>query len=412
MDLITLKYRIKSVISHSYQRHLGKFSSYLQPPVSDDLLIVESPELLTSSGNVYRCIVSGRTKYVRIARRHQDIKKYLREAIEDYFDISLNGENPEAKITALKDLGAPECFSRITAIESTFEKNIQSVRDGSFRDYEMMGFPSLANLDTSIDINGFFKYLHGEIADYRRNERVPFGQLQTFSINLQLATKVLAALTDVSGLIPSVSFSRIIINGVERCASIMDDAGGVPAYSIPIKDRQQLSSSFVDELSTLEVFDAICYQTDHKLKNYNVLLDENGVLKEVRAFDNDCPTTFLPYGIIPRRVSLNPGYSSIVVKRQFNRPYINRSFARKLSEIAYEDLHSALKEILTEKQIRAIYQRIRIIDDSLRNRVQDDSLFTLDKRLDMDDICQDRGTYGSTYLYYFMTVDETQYYPK
>ncbi len=416
MGFRLIKNVLVNMINKLWQRIALLSCSFMQPNIDSRVDKVQSLMLLTSSGNVYRSYLEGRTVYLRFIRKHSFLPKYIREVVDDYFDLILCKCNQDWKTAARSDLDKADCFRRVQHLTRTFRNNISRIRDRSFLDYEAVGFPSLRDKGFDANFVDFIKYINGELIDYEHNRGVQTDGWQSFRLNLQLGTKALAKVLGLTDLVPDLCIKRIEYLGVIRVASVMEDAGGKPAYDVPIEERARLTSQFVRSLTNLEYFDGICYQTDHKLKNYNVLCTSGDGIDSVSAFDNDCFSTFRPISLFPTKTSLNKGFQPVVRHGKLNRPFIDKEFFRIIDSVSYDDVSSALNSILRPQQIRYVFKRIKMLDAAVKRAIEIDPHTVIDfgetDSLQRTLHRQDESAFGTTYLAYYLQADEKTKYPK
>lgn len=380
--MILLKQELIHIVNIFFLSHKGK-----NTPQSD-VLVPDAIKLLTSSGNVLLCGFGSTHKYVRLIRKHTSLKEYIAGSIDLFFDLHIMCSNIECfRKKAHSDLEEYDNYLKIKRIESTVQSNVKKLASREFIDVSLFGFPSLYATDFYPFASAFILFLRGEMASYLDNKKliaIKKAYLQTFSYNLQCATKKLACLLGIGDLIPNIEIRLMEINKKRYVVSVMDPSLGIPANEITMEKRHELTPRFLRSLSNLDYLDSICYQTDHKQRNYTVSLEKDGKLGDVSAFDNDAPLTFLPVFAFPQKVSLVDGYTPVYKKGKINRRFMDSLLAKKLCTLGGTQIYNELSDCLNLLQIASVWFRIKKIKGCLIKQRKYNPSFTIDFNDDID----------------------------
>lgn len=372
-------------------------------------------KLITSSENVFLCEIENSAKYVRIIRKHAELKDYIFETVDFFFDLIVNDSNLELfRKKALQDLKRRENYCNILQTEKLCQQYKKALVRGEFKEPELFGFPSLNSEKFLPYVCSFILFVRGELIAYQNNCCLKNNTYQTFGANLQCATKALAEFLDIGYLIPNIQVFKIQYKKKKFLATVMDSSPGFPANSIEMDKRKFLTADFIRSITNLEYFDALCYQTDHKQRNFNVVLDSNGFLTSVSAFDNDAPFTFLPFFCFPRKVSLITNFQPVYDRGKINRRYMDKAFAERLCSVKRDDLYQVLSNYLNNMQILAIWYRIKRLSHFInKTKEKDPSFFVdFDQTVIIDDLLpvKDYNKNKSDYLLNYLTNNEHKLY--
>ena len=262
---------------------------------------------------------------------HKRLKPYLFEHIEEYFDVICKAENREwLKNAVLRDLSNKNNYKKAIRITSIFNYHLLEILSGAYCDYSATGFECFAKHKNNDDFISFIKYFSCVLISHQVNSYMSVGQYQNFNANKQLATYHFASLLGIEHMIPSVWVCRFSDGEKERVGTMMDKAEGMPPSDILPEDRKNLEkSTLLKDITTLEYFDALCYQLDHRLDNYYVTRNGAGKIDHVVAFDNDAARTFFVSPNFPTKTYADA--TCVLAKdKTVARPYMDKAFAERL----------------------------------------------------------------------------------
>jgi hypothetical protein len=277
----------------------------------------------------------------------------------------------------------------------------------SFSQYDLVGLPSLSEMSWCGKVS-FLKYCKGGLEDYYNNSYLNHNSLHNFNLNRQLATRKIAEILGISEIIPQIKVVNLLLgpDKYKMTGTLMSTAGNANPCMLPQEKRNQHSKKFVQQISNLEFLDAICYQLDHRLGNYNVQID-NDCIVGAMAFDNDAPMTFFPILSVPKNTYC--GCSGILNgKKMINRPYVDGVFYNRINSVYFREICNGMRPYLTLAQIIALYHRLQIVRSAINKSVRKKCLIVINDE-DWEHIQEDKylnSAYGMTYLKYFLEVDE------
>jgi hypothetical protein len=312
-----------------------------------------------------------RTLFFRECRRHQKLYSYLCENIKEYFDKVCQAKNKEwLKKAVLQDLSKKENYKKAIHITSIFNYQLMEILSGTYCDYSATGFECFKNHDNNDDFIAFIQYFSCVLISHQTNAYLKAGQYQNFNANKQLATYKLSALFGIQDIIPAVWFASFCDDGRNYVGTLMDKASGMPPSDILPKDRLNYNKkTFLKDITNLEYFDAICYQLDHRLDNYYVTQDENGVIDRVVAFDNDAARTFFVSPNVPPKTYADAS-SVISGDGTVRRPYMDKDFKEKLMDITKNDLKNCVGEYLSGAQLYCLNKRIETLKKAVEKTLK------------------------------------------
>ncbi len=340
---------------------LNILQTHKQPGSIVGVAVAESPRLYINTSNVYRCLINGERKYVRLVKRHYAFREYVRDTVLEYYDIN-PADSGEICVKALKDIEDDLNLGKLKTNSRLFtNKKSNIVFDNAPEHYEDLGFPSLRDQGVDRWFQDFAYFLRGELLTYNLNKKLNTGNLQTMNANLQIATEIMADILGCKRLIPHVELYRIVLYDKEYYCTIMDEAEGYLPVGAKGTDRKKITRKFIRDMLDLEILDAICYQTDHKMGNYFVTDGSDGYIDGLRAFDNDSAFTFFPFMGLPHSNVKNPDYEAIVKHGRYNRKLFDPEIMKRIRRVKYVELKDRLKAYLTIPQIISIYRRICVI---------------------------------------------------
>lgn len=132
-----------------------------------------------------------------------------------------------------------------------------------------------------------------------------------------------------------------------------------------VKDcfREVFTPQHAQDLTTLNLIDAICYEKDHRPGNYHIVLDAQDKAVSICSFDNDSPWSFAPFG----GADFKPydGASVIIKGGLFNRPMLDTKVRKQFMNLTKNDVHNALSQYLGKNQVNACWRRIKALQKAL-----------------------------------------------
>lgn len=351
----------------------------------------------------------GRELYFRECQKHLPRREHLNVAIEDYCK-NITGYHDKKYLlnTISKDLNEKSNYKKyINNIPQLFDTDLMSILSGEYHDYAYVGLPSFTEIDDHKEFLRFLQYSCCILSIYLSNSYVRYGHLENSNANKQMSTYIVSRLLGLDSLIPKVEVCELNIGGKVRIGTLMEKAEGENvAYTLP-EDRKKIAKkTFLKDLTNLEYLDALCYQLDHRLDNYNVVYDEEHRATSVVAFDNDASRTFFPFPSMPKQTYA--GASCVVKNGAVNRPYMDKKLSQHIFNISEADLNKELEYYLTKFQRKALWKRISILRKAIEKSRSLNPDFEVGEEHweDVDDSNELNEKYGKTYynLYLFDTT--------
>ena len=339
------------------------------------------------------------TLFFRECRRHKRMKPYLYECIEDYFQNICKCENKDQlKASVFRDISKKENYKKAINIASVFNKHLIDILAGTYCDYAATGFECFAEQENNEEFLAFIKYFSCAIISQKTNAYLRNGRYENFTANKQLATYRLACLLGLEDIVPAVWTICFFDGNRERVGTMMDKAEGVPPSAVLPKNRENYAKeTFLRDITNLEYLDALCYQLDHRLDNYYVTQNENGVFEHTVAFDNDALRTFFVSPYLPKRTYAD---ATCVLANDGTvlRPYMDKAFADKLLNLSKKDIKNAVGEYLSLPQRYCLNQRIKKLQSAVKKTVRQRADFLV---LNWETVCAQNASdqkWGKTYF--------------
>ena len=369
---------------------------------------IDNVEFIVNSSVICHFIMNGKEYFFRKCNTHQPLNNYLNDTIHFYCEYISKTEEPDKLLKAIEeDLAVNDNYKRYKKIPEVFDRKLMYILSGVFSDYYMVGLPTFPKVEDHQEFLCFLKYSGAVLSTYWSNSYVKDGVLENGNANKQMASYILARLLGVDNLIPKVEIAEIYINGEMCIGTLMEKAEGENcAYTQPIHRKLIEKGTFLKDLTNLEYLDALCYQLDHRLDNYNVIYNQERVATSVVAFDNDAYRTFYPFPVVP--IQTYAGVNTVVKGGFVNRPYIDKVFSQRVCNITREEIDESLSSYLTKVQCWALWKRIVQLKEAILKTKMKNPQFEIDtERWQMvDETLELDPKFGKTYygLYLYDTT--------
>ena len=349
--------------------------------------------------------------YFRECRKQEKFSVYLMGLLKDYFYFmpqdALSEKQKQVLTQALLNKTTQKKLYKMGSVNDTSSRVSKFFKQ---KDLDVIGLSELKINFTISEITDFVQYLWGEILSYRLNGGIKQNHYQTFSSSRVIATKKLADLLGIGYLIPDVSYGILSIDGQEnKVGTFMLEAKGISPVSLTKKQRKKVAPSFQRNCSDLNILDAICYEKDHRPGNYNVLIDKDGLITGLQAFDNDCPLTFFLTSSI-KHVSYWGSTSLVDSTGKISLPFMSKKVAKRILELEYFEVKNILKNILSELQIYCLWRRIVKMKKAISKTYQERPDFLLENNEWSDETLKielEQKNYNG-YLNIFCNSDKTE----
>lgn len=285
------------------------------------------------------------------------------------------------------------------------------MRMRTFDDAVSVGIPSLAQLDFFPHLVDFIKFIKAIINDYEQNNYVKRNGIENFRANRQLATRALAEIMKCEEMIPNLKMCELAIKHdgktIKMTGTLMEQGGDTSPLSLDCIHQFDIDSNFLRQITTLEYFDAISYQQDHRKGNYNVSIDKSNRICGVSAFDNDAPLTFFILPFCPSKTYV--GCSAVIKDGKINRPCMDKGFYNALCSIAKKDIDANLSCYLSSLQRYALWKRICQMRKAARKSAETPGFLVGEEEWpNVSANAALDAKYGRTYYDYFLNVDEKE----
>lgn len=374
---------------------------------------------IASSNNIIKFQYKGETLYFKECRRHAKPVEYVIAFIREYFDrVCQYKEADKIKNFIINDLKEKKNFKKFFRLCQYCTENYKVITQYDGWDVSILGMPTLYELYISRNSGicefmsnyfpQFIEYARNEIDAYRKNFYISNNSFQIYRASLAIATWKLSGLLGIEDIIAPIWCAKLIIDdNVEKYGTVTAEAKGRCSLEVDISEKRKVSPEFQKKLITLNVFDALCFQRDHKQENYYVVYNGKMEAEGVCAFDNDAPMTFFPLPIVTFDTCVK--CSPVVVKRKYNRPYIDRNFFEKIEGITFKKLYVNLKDDLSFLQLIALRMRIESIKRAIWSSMNEGKKLLKSEEWNKKTIeCELSGKYGKTYLKHYVECDENK----
>lgn len=360
--------------------------------------------------------------YFREMMCRQPLQEYLRHLIDDYFLLLHNEkivDNFSQEIPIEIDFPAEvktefEAYVRRCQQQPDFYRNFATMadvvhragysmwREGAQLTSEMLercGFPDCPKAVRRV-FPDFASFMVSGIEQYARTVHVKMGGMDTYNACRTMATKAVADALGLGRLIPESEVVHLQAGEVRMYGVLCSRCPGMRAKDAPWEPAPALQRDFAD----LQVLDALCYQIDHWVNNYNVE-ERDGRAVRAMAFDNDNVWAFFP----TYRISFvsKCGGSPLLNKAgQIRLPHLSAETAQRMLACDVADLCSRVKPYLNALQRFALRIRLYRLQRALRRTVAARADFLLaDDEWTEQTLQQElSGAYGCTYTCLYATT--------
>lgn len=354
--------------------------------------------LVSCSNVVMKINAPGVRGYFTECRSHLPLEQYISRLVDDYFDMICADDSGRQD---------KECILAALGDDRRRRKLISSCLDGAsagtnYAQFLQSGDANPADMQQRIE-SFVVRYLRPHLIQHDAHKFLPYGRHQTAVTNKVLATEAVATLIGAEELIPHAEYVKLEIQGLPGrglFGIFMEEAKGVCAMDIPPEvRRQKLTGKLQRALIRLNLLDIICHDMDHSPNNYNVYMDEDGMLEGVHAFDNNDISAF------PLRKEINFGtYKNCACITSDNglisRPAVDNDIAQKIMLLQKPALCSAISPYIGPLQAEFTWKRIRHLQKAIAlTRKAQPEIFLDACGFDDDTLSRElSGAYGKTYL--------------
>lgn len=344
--------------------------------------------------------------YFRECRNHIPLNDYIANTTKEFFDEIIpvcygewGGYKAEYR-SIIELLSNKSNFDKFVSMGSSSNTNSPLMRFHREKDYDAIGLRGFENKMPWNIINTFVWYSRSHIDAYMSAKGVAKNGYQTYNASRGIATYQMAKVLQVEEMIPATFYANLKVkDGRDRFGSFMLMARGIhyDEYSKYSKDKV-ITPQLQRYLTMLNLLDAITYEKDHRLNNYNIVFNENGDAEAVCAYDNDSGPCFF---LSPSPVfTTYAGCSPIIKGSIINRPHLDQGMAERLLEIKRKDINKALDGYCNKLQIWACWNRIQKLQKVIISSVKSNPKLLLNVNQWSQETIDEElsGKYGKTYL--------------
>lgn len=409
-----IKRTIKNTIHYVSEKSRPHFSKDFSD-VDTMYCAPEKTTYIASSNNIIVFENNGIRYYFKECRRHAAaINDYLIDVLNDYFS-SVRKDDTEIRDIIFSDLQKKINIDKFSTIFDYSSVHYDIIHQYTGWDTEIIGLPSLykmmnKNNNVNIWMNNvfpkFIEYIRNEIDAYVINRYIRTGEYQKFRPSLSIATRKMAVLLDINEMVPPTEYINLQVGNLDKKFGIVTKhVEGISPLDIENR-RQTVTPKLQQQLNVLHLFDIICFQRDHSLQNYFVMLNTNNLAENVIAYDNDSPQAFYPLPIINFGSCLE--CSPMIHRGIINRPFIDEQICENILDLNTYSIQTELEGILSDLQILMLCQRTNAMKKAInktKNRFP--QRFISADQWNEDSIKEEiSGKYGKTYLMHYINNDE------
>jgi hypothetical protein len=268
-----------------------------------------------------------------------------------------------------------------------------------YNNYDAIGLAKIQYVLSDELVHAFVWYCRSHIDAYNYCRFLNTEGWQTYNASRGIATYQLALLLGIDEYIPKTYYVNFNVDGKRKFGSFMEVASGIHFDDYSKLDKNRVITPRIQRaLTTLNLLDAITYEKDHRLNNYNIVLDSTGCAVGVCAYDNDSPLCF---SLFPSpHFTTSAGCVPIIKDGAFYRPHCDRKIANRLMSITNKDISNALNPYCNKLQIWACQQRISRLKKAIQLSKKLNPNFLIDENGWSETTVEDElsGKYGKTYL--------------
>lgn len=292
--------------------------------------------------------------YFRECRKHETFSKYILRATEEFIlevipVLNVSGSDNwgghlmdySQLIDVVRNNKTLELLRKMGTSSDENSPLMQFHRNGN---YYALGLSAIKDVYPHEIVHNYVWYISSYVDAYNVSRYRMKDKRQTYFASRGIATYRLSELLGLQGYIPRTRYVNLEVKGGRnRFGSFMDVAFGVHYDDYSKLDAEHIITPALQRsLTSLNLLDALTYEKDHRLNNYNVVLDEKGYASGVCAYDNDAPLTFF---VSPSATfQTYAGCSPFVKYGIINRPYLDKENAVKFLSLNNNDIRNCLKD--------------------------------------------------------------------
>lgn len=169
--------------------------------------------------------------------------------------------------------------------------------------------------------------------------------------------------------------------------NLMDEAKGVAYEEVQEAfENKKVTSSFMRDLTNLQVLDMLCGQVDRHVHNMLYQRDELGNVTGIQGIDNDAA-----FGTNTEAVSAVYGYNNRSDGNVFDAetyemiiPFMDKNLADRIEAVDPQVVRYILSDLLKEKEVDAAVRRLEIMQKGIKKAKAETPERFLEKKEDWD----------------------------
>ncbi len=222
-----------------------------------------------------------------------------------------------------------------------------------------------------------------------------------FNANSSTSETLVAKYLGLEQLLTKTEFCVLNLEGkISLFGTMSTKAPGVPYDKVKDNLAQRMTPELLRALTNLNLLDVISYERDHGANNYMNIVDEEGKIRSICAFDNDYPESFKISSSVSFTFSgdVSPFISS---DGYVQRPYLDKMVVERLAGLDMKLFKKELSKYLNRIQLYFLTCRIQKIREAIK-KSKDKGYVRL---LEPDEWTQQmveeevKGGNGRTYMY-------------
>ncbi|MDR2074570.1 MAG: hypothetical protein LBP36_04375 [Oscillospiraceae bacterium] len=262
-------------------------------------------------------------------------------------------------------------------------------------------------------LTNFLHYAFAEFFQYRFNETVKIGEIQSNQALNNLATIRIAELLNLSDLVVKTEYVKITYPEIpDKFGILMDCAKGIPFEKFKSLKNKSVSPLFQLKASNLMILDAICAQRDREVGNYfTVISEDTNSAVSINAFDNDMAFHNIMLG---KFVNLKEKYyvlpPIISADDKMTLPHMDKELAEKILSLNDKTIYLCLQNLLPDISIDAVINRLHQIQNAIRKTIKYNENFLIEpmqwnEKTMEEELTQSNETYFKNFMKKLNTPD-------
>ncbi len=350
------------------------------------------------SHNTYIIEIEDKKLFFKATKEKLALFETAKRAITEYF----KNDYPKEQQSMLLSLQNEENLNKFIYMKTYGDGQAAKwLKDEDKSDTSVLGFtePLSETFKTEV-LPQFLHYAFSEFVQYRANRRREIGELQINQLLGSLATIRIANLLNIPYLVVKTEYVQIKTSAGEHMLGIvMESAKGISFKEVKQLENHVIQPSLQLDFSTLWVLDALCAQRDRSPGNYFIVINNGNHLIGVSAYDNDL--AFDTYNNLQLKNYVLPPI--LREDNTFVLPHMDKTLAHKILALEPDDVQICLQDLLNEVQIEATINRLRQLQNAIKNSMKANPDFLLEPSEWNNQTIEDElSINGDTYFKHFV----------